>query len=692
MKQNKLVRYAVIGVALMWAVIFATQGGQKPIVGGVEGARGKSPALPLTQSLTPEDTLAQDLVLSDPRVQDITVGKRSEVFGVGPIGLHFPVSSAECAQADCRLVTIYLWAEDTTVSSIVNVDTRQVVDVLVQPGVHPGLNVTQKDRAVQIIYNAPEVAETLGYQPRMEDIMPMDGNLLGTSCASAHICAAGTFLVGDRYMWAMADLTTGEFAGIGWSPAPAVDGTSTLYTPEGCPAPGTVTRDGWSLQHEVTGTDSMRVFNVTYNGTPVLTSVKVVEQHADYGSSGYQDSTGCGGPGGGFPIYPYGNTEILDLLDQQNNVIGFEVVQDFRMSNWGQGCNYRYDQRIQFFTDGRYRVVSSAYGKGCGTNAMYRPVVRMDVAVNGDDNDNFAYYDGAQWVDVTTETYRTPYTESGHGPHAVDENGYAWKVYDADGSGYYIEQDLGQFGDGGRGDNPFLYPVLHHAAEGDTDLPVFSSGCCNDNHQQGPHQYLNSEAITNQNIVLWYVPQALTDVSAPDYYCWTLQGEPNPVTYPCFMGPMFHPISNSPMGTTAGTISLQGRTDFTGAVVTASNGNNSYTAETDAVGSFNLDLPVGTYDVSIEMAGYLDASVSGIEVTEGNTTNLPAITLPGGDTNDSDKVNIMDLALIGSHYGLTCLSNGWDARADVNGDCTIDLLDLTIAASNFQLTSPVLWE
>jgi hypothetical protein len=434
----------------------------------------------------------------------------------------------------------------------------------------------------------------------------------------------------------------------------------------------------------------MRVFNVTYNGVPVMTSVKVVEQHADYGLSGYQDTTGCGPGGGGFAIFPHNNTEILDLLDADSNIIGFEVVQDFRMGSWGFSCNYRYDQRMQFFTDGRFRVVSSAYGKGCGTNAIYRPVVRMDMAINGEANDNFAYYDGAQWVDVTTETYRTPYTEADHGPHAVDANGYAWKVFDTDGTGYYIEKDVGQFGDGGRGDNPFVYVVQHHPNEGDADLDVFGSGCCNDNHVQGPHFYLNNETVANQNLVLWYVPQAVTDAASPDYYCWTLQGEPNPITYPCFMGPMFHP--NTPMGTTAGTVSLQGRSDYTGAQITATNGLASFTAETNAAGAFTLALPVGVYEVSLEMDGYLDAVLAGVEVTEDNLTTLPAITLPAGDTNDSDKINIVDLAFIGAHYELTCQNAGWDARADLNGDCIVNLQDLTLAAGNFQATSPVSWE
>ena len=430
------------------------------------------------------------------------------------------------------------------------------------------------------------------------------------------------------------------------------------------------------------------MYNVAYNGVAVATSIKLAEWHADYGSSGYVDATGCS-PSGGFPIYPYGDTVQSTLFDDQNNPIGFELIQDFRMNNWGNSCNYRYEQHMQFFADGRFRVVAGAYGKGCGTNAMYRPIERIDIAVNGDANDNFDYYDGAQWVQVTTETYRVPYTETGHGPHFTDANGYAWKIYDADGSGYYLEMDTGQFG--GRGDNPFIYITQHHPSQGDSDMGAIGT-CCNDNHQQGPHNFLNDESVANQNLVIWYVPQALTDATAPDYYCWTLQGEPNPVTYPCFMGPMFHPIQNTPMGTTAGTISLQGRTDFSGSVVTATEGGNIYSTDTDATGNFDLELPVGTYDVSVEMAGYLDAVITGITITAENTTNLPPVTLPGGDVNDSDKINIMDLALIGSHYGLNCGDLGWDSRADVNADCTVNLLDLTLAASNFQKSSPVIWE
>jgi PKD repeat protein len=367
-----------------------------------------------------------------------------------------------------------------------------------------------------------------------------------------HLCVAPAFAADDeRVIWAIVDLTDEKFLGVFETDLPPA-GSFEPFVPTDCNNAQSITRDGWSLSYVTTSHDGLNVYSVTYNGAPVITSIKLVEWHADYGSSGYQDTTGCNSGGGGYTIYPYGNTQILDLLDDQNNVIGFEVVQDFRMGNWGAGCNYRYEQRIRFYADGSFRPVSIAYGRGCGTNATYRPVVRINMAVNGDDNDRFSRWDGVAWQAMATEDYLVPYTETGHGPHQINANGYSWMIQDTvSGLGYYIVQDVGQF-ENGEGDDPFLYPTLHHANEGDGDLYVFSSGCCHDDHQQGPHLYLNGENIDSQNIVLWYVPQGVTDATAPDYYCWTVAGEPNPETYPCYMGPLFVPVNagfehNSPV-------------------------------------------------------------------------------------------------------------------------------------------------
>jgi hypothetical protein len=472
------------------------------------------------------------------------------------------------------MVIIYNWDENVTILAIVNLNARTVPDVLRQPGTHPGINKRLVDLARELVLNDATVPEVLGFQPTMADLEmpPMEGDAPGTSCEGIHLCVAYTFDQSDRMLWVWVDLTDETIAGLRWTtvnPGENILYTNTSIHEGGCPPSGTIDRDGWTMNHEVTGSDALRAYNIEYNGEEVATSIKLVEWHADYGSTGYRDSTGCGG-GGGFPIYPYGNTEIIDINDSLNGVIGFEVVQDFRMNSWGNSCNYRYEQRIQFFNDGRFRTVSGAYGKGCGTNALYRPIVRIDIAANGDANDTFALWESGAWADQTTELWRTPYAGT-DGPHEFDGDGYAWRVMDQSGNGFYLEpSQVDTFGDGSRGDDNFIYATLHKPAEGDTDMSATIGACCNDNHQQGPDTFVNGESINDANIVLWYVPQMDTDATdgGNGYYCWTLQGEPNPVTYPCFTGPMFVPINSAGKPASAnfthnGPVSLGQTADFT---------------------------------------------------------------------------------------------------------------------------------
>lgn len=622
MKNRLLFRWLALGLVLVAVVLFSFV----IFFESTPSVRSKAPALPISQGMGPEDQLAQDLALSDTRVQAYTVGRRSEVFSVVPVQYHVPTSANTCYASDCRQVNIYNWDENAAVTVFVDVASEQVLDVLYQPQMHPGINNRAVELARQLVVNDQQTAELLGFELSEADLemAPMEGDAPGTSCDGDHICVAYNFdFEANQVLWVWVDLTDEVVAGYRTTRITPgdVDGPPT-FIPEGCPPSGNINRDGWTMGHEVTGSDGLRVFNVAYNGNAVATSIKNVEWHADYGSTGYRDATGCS-PSGGFPIYPYGDTIIADIIEGQN-VIGFEVIQDFRMGNWGNSCNYRYEQHMQFFVDGRFRTVVAAYGKGCGTNAIYRPLTRVDIAVVGDPNDTFAIWNGSQWVDQSTELYRTPYAGPA-GPHAYDANGYAWRVSDSTGVGYYLQpgQD-NTFGDGGRGDSAFIYAVLHRASEGDSDLGGLGA-CCNDDHQQGPDLYVNGENITDQNIVLWYVPQMVTDASAPDYYCWTITGEPNPETYPCFAGPMFVPTgsgegpvagftSNSPVrigdpanftNTTTGTPPLTYDWDFGDGVGSSTDENPSYlyanygifTVTLTATNSFGSSEATGSFEV-----------------------------------------------------------------------------------------------
>lgn len=533
-----LLSTAFVFVAVLALVFWPSQSGA-PV------ARGKSPAAPITQDMTPDQTLAQDLALSDTTVHGYTLGSRSEVMGVQPVGMHFSSAAAACATANCQQVNIYNYTNNATIVALVNVDSREVLDVFYQPGMQTGVNARIQQRAVEIIYADEKTPDLLGRSITVEEIMPMDASLNGTDCGSAHQCVGATFFAANNsdILWVLVDLTAEKVVGYHWThnDPNSSEEAAPYITPEGCPPGGTVTnRNGWTLAYETTGSDGLRVYDAYYNGRLILKSAKLVEWHADYGSSGYRDSTGCGG-GQGFPIYPYGNTVVSDLMDGPN-IIGFEVVQDFRMSSWGSSCNYRYEQHVQFYTDGRFRVSNLAYGKGCGTNSMYRPVTRIDLAIDGDDNDQFALWDGANWNNQSTEFYRTPYAGPA-GPYVYNDDGAVGRIFDtATGNGFYVLPDEGQWGTNSRGDDPFLYITQHKPSEGDADMSATVGECCLDDHQQGPHNFVNGEAIDDRNIVMWYVPQMLTDVTVGNYYCWTVTTSQY---YPCWGGPMFVPYSSN---------------------------------------------------------------------------------------------------------------------------------------------------
>ncbi len=536
-------RFLLLIAAIPLVIIIAILYGQSREKG--IGVRGKSPAYPIETQLDPAQELAQDLALSDPRVQDLTIGRPSEVFGVREVGAHFGPDNAACAVNACWQVEIYNFDEDATVTAVIDVDTPQVLAVYHQPGVHPGINARLIDLAKEIAFEDPAVIEALGFSPTSADMAPVDAGLVDSVCETGHLCVSPTFNLDGEILWAVVDLTEGRLAGLARTERrPDPPGNAEAFVGLDCPVPGSIDRSGWSVYYEVAATDGLRVYNVTYQNIPVITSSKLVEWHVDYGDSGFEDVTGCGGGGGGFPIFPYGETEIFDLVDGGLNVVGFEVVQDFRMNQWGNFCNYRYDQRFQFFNDGRFRVVSGAYGKGCGTEAVYRPVVRMDLAVHGDAADTFYRWSGAEWTVIPIEDYFVPYPEAGHGPHEATGEGYNWIVSDDSGAGYYVEMSTGQFDDGGRGDDPFVYVTKHNPAEGDTDIGVIGD-CCFDDHRQGPEGFLNGESVQGENLVLWYVPQLVTDGDPGSYYCWTVSGEPNPETYPCWAGPMFIPFDQT---------------------------------------------------------------------------------------------------------------------------------------------------
>ena len=138
-------------------------------------------------------------------------------------------------------------------------------------------------------------------------------------------------------------------------------------------------------------------------------------------------------------------------------------------------------------------------------------------------------------------------------------------------------------------------------------------------------------------------------------------------------------------GTIIGKVKLQGRTDYRGVTVRAS----GVVATTDASGAYALaSVPVGTFNVTAEMPGYLKHQKSSVVLTPDAILLLPDVTLLGGDANNDCMVNIFDLVVVAWNYGSTPPS---DPRADINGNNRVDIFDLVMVGKNLDQACPGSW-
>jgi hypothetical protein len=79
--------------------------------------------------------------------------------------------------------------------------------------------------------------------------------------------------------------------------------------------------------------------------------------------------------------------------------------------------------------------------------------------------------------------------------------------------------------------------------------------------------------------------------------------------------------------------------------------------------------------------------VSCVQAAEYGKSNYGSSAYGGGanpaDLNGDGRVDIFDLTLVTSHFGLSSSSAGWDASADVAANGEIDIYDVVFVASRF---------
>ncbi len=524
-----------------------------------------APILPFSGAIDADRRTAHDLALAQPEVlamaRDPQTGAplRAEVMQVRPLlPADVTEATAACRASRCHRVEIYNYATNATLVATVDVAAGRLVASETRPDTQPELPPALGDLAAEIASRSPEVAAALGEAPGAGDAgMPnVKTALNGSRCErSRHLCVAPTFIQGDRALWAIVDLTDGRLVGTRWTDLGQA--RSAAVTEKGlqdeavmatyCERSTVVERDGWSLAYRLTPSDGLELVDVRFQGRPVIRSAKLVDWHVSYSGAdgfGYSDAVGCP-QFSTASVVAFNGPAIEDLPPADGSggeADGFAIVQDFRSELWPAACNYRYTQRFELYRDGRFRIGGANLGRGCGNQGTYRPVLRIDVTAGGDGTaDTVSAWDGTVWQPWTEEGWRLLDDAA---PDTAE--GQPLRITTADGGGYAVAPNRGQFGDGSRGDDAWVYVTRHHPDEGDGDLLTIGP-CCNADHRQGPEQFMvPPERVDAADVVLWYVPRLVNSDVPGEQYCWAEAviegGRTVARVYPCAFGPMFVPL------------------------------------------------------------------------------------------------------------------------------------------------------
>ncbi len=513
----------------------------------------QSPPILLLENLDEFSKIAQDLAIKDENFYRETKDKNSseplfnEVFGVYPLRESDIIQpTASCKYSKCYRVEMYNFALNLTTNAMVDVNSRQVLAVTRLPNSQPDIPNHLTELANHIAKNSNEVKESLNGKVSEPLMANTKTSLNRTRCErSKHLCVAPTFVYEEKALWAIVDLTELALVGVRWTNVGTTGKSVTekslqneVLTKKYCEANNALEKNGWKLNYMLTNSDGLKISEVIFNGKPILTSAKLVDWHVSYSKTegfGYSDAVGC----------PYfSQAAVVAAIEPKiiENKDGFSLQQKYYSEGYPTPCNYAYEQRFDFYNDGRFRVVVGSLGRGCGNDGTYRPVTRIAFA---DNQNNFAEWANNDWKLWQNEAWQIQKTDT-----ELTKEGYQYRITDTNRKGFYVQANQGKFGDGGRGDNAFTY-ITRNAIdrdEGESDLVTIAS-CCNTDYKQGPEKFIepNPEPIANSPLVFWYVPQMKNDDTKGKEYCWAESVIENGVykvkEYPCYSGAMFVPIN-----------------------------------------------------------------------------------------------------------------------------------------------------
>jgi len=513
----------------------------------------------LLKPTAPSMALAEQIVANSnqlaPFIKDLNGSiMRVEVFGVFkalPSDKSADIAS-KCPDGSCYKVELYNFSINTAITTLVNTQTKEVVKMISIKNTQPDIPSYLKDLAIKIAVESKTIEKALGYKPNSTQAQ-MAGtktSLNKSRCErSLHLCVAPTFVQGDKALWSIVDLTEMKLVGIRWTKVGESEARpgfterklqNEYITNCFCEKESKVEKNQWKLNYQLTSSDGLKISKVEFGDKKILDQAKLVDWHVSYSNTdgfGYSDAVGC-------PFFSTAAVVAIDPpevleLKEGNEIVGFVLQQSFFSEGWPAACNYNYVQRYEFYNDGRFRISAASVGRGCGNNGTYRPVFRIAFA---SEMQQFHEYTQGGWNKWESEKWQLQNEATIYSPEK-----FQYKISLNTKLKFGVEPGQGQFNDGGRGDNAYMYVTVAHREidEGDTDLMTIGP-CCNQDYQQGPEKFVNSEPLRDGKLVLWYSAMMKNDDRPGKEYCWAKgfleDGVFKTLSFPCFVGPMFIPL------------------------------------------------------------------------------------------------------------------------------------------------------
>ena len=453
------------------------------------------------------------VTLADPGFQATMKDKSVEFLSAVPLsaGEARYWQDSGCDSLNCAFVTFYNYTDEGTVEAIVNLDHDEVIGHWANTAARPGGSSEILPKAVRIAASDPQVRAILGDDIGAVDplMIPMSGWLMDDACREDW-CVDLTFHDPSgtgRVYHVFVNLEKETVARTFYTRAREDRSDAKPLAQRNAFTDGCHDQYGWNVCWEMTANDGINFRDATYNGRLIFSSAKIGQIEAWYPSwpGGYRDEIGFAAT-----VPPFGGTEINDLGD------GFEIRQLFtEFTRWPNCiCCYRYEETIRYYADGRFELVFVSHGPGCDDISIYRPFWRVDLDLDGPEDDQVWLFEEAQWVEqpVEFETFPVVNDLSPEGHKLATFDGdlhYRWSMERTDPLGldeaYLFLLQWGEL----EGEGPIT------TGPGDTFIP--------------PRQWIDGEALSGENIVLWYVPLLNTKKGGP----WWCMPDPDPDFSPC---------------------------------------------------------------------------------------------------------------------------------------------------------------